>query len=308
MRIIFLGTPDFSVPTLAKLCDSNHEIIAVVTQPDKVKNRGHELLPPPVKVFAKEKGLNVLQYRKIREDGVNDLKHLNPDIMVTCAYGQILSQEIIDIPKHGIINVHASLLPKYRGSSPINWAVINGEEKSGITLMKTEIGIDTGDMLGTVECEISDDETAGELFDKMSQLGGDLLIENLEKIENGTAVFTPQNHDLATHCKMFKKSDGAIDFAKSAKDVHNHIRGMNPWPCAYFSYNDNIVKVFESKVSDVEHDGEAGEVVVSDTKNGLVIKCGEGAVEVLSLQYPNSKRVDAKSFLNGRNILIGTKF
>ena len=308
MRIIFLGTPEFSVPTLSALCKSNHEIIAVVTQPDKSKNRGYELLPPPVKVVAKENGLNVLQYRKIREDGINDLVHLKPDIMITCAYGQILSQEIIDIPKYGIVNLHASLLPKYRGSSPINWAIINGETTTGITLMKTEIGIDTGDMLGTVQCEIGENETAGELFEKISTLGGDLLLEFLDKIETGDVIATPQNHELATHCKMFKKSDGAIDFTKSAKDVHNHIRGMNPWPCGFFTYNDKIIKVFESRISEVESEGEAGEVVVSDTKNGLVIKCGEGAVEILSLQFPNAKRTDAKSFLNGRSIEIGTKF
>ncbi len=306
MRIIFLGTPDFSVPTLDKLNNSRHEIIAVVTQPDKEKNRGHEMMPSPVKVYAKENGLDVLQYQKLRRDGVNDLAHLNPDIMVTCAYGQILSKEIIDIPKYGIINVHASLLPKYRGSSPISHAVINGDEITGITIMQTDVGIDTGDMLGKVETTIGEDETTGELFDRLSLLGGDLLLKTLDEIEAGTATFEKQNEEDATHAPMMKKSDGQIDFSMSNMAVKNHIRGMNPWPSAYFTYDEKVIKVFASKIAEFDMDAKAGEVVIADSKNGLFVKCGNGIIEILELQYPNSKRTDAKSFLNGREIPVGT--
>ncbi|MEG2116211.1 MAG: methionyl-tRNA formyltransferase [Clostridia bacterium] len=308
MRIVFLGTPDFAVPTLEALINSKkHEILLVVTQPDKARDRGHELMPSPVKVFAKDKGLGVMQYKKIRVDGVNDLKHLSPDIMVTCAYGQILSQEIIDIPKYGIINVHASLLPKYRGSAPISWAVINGETKTGITLMRTESGIDTGDMLGKIEVDIDENETSGELFDRLSKLGGDLLLKGLDEIEKGAAVFTPQDESLATHARMLKKTDGLIDFSKSAKQVKDHIRGMNPWPTAFFMFNDQMIKVYESEIADMEIEGQVGEVVISDCKKGLFVKCGEGVISLNSLQYPNSKRVDAKAFLNGREIPVGTR-
>lgn len=307
MKIVFLGTPDFAVPTLEWLVNSKHEIQAVITQPDKEKDRGHELAPSPVKVFAKEKGLDVLQYKKIRVDAVNDLKHLNPDIMVTCAYGQILSQEIIDIAKYGIVNVHASLLPKYRGSAPISWAIINGETTTGITLMKTDIGIDTGDMIASVETEIGEDETAGELFDRLSKLGGELLLKALDEIEKGTAVFTPQDSSLATHARMLKKSDGLIDFSKSAKQVKDLIRGLNPWPTAYFMFEGQMIKVFESNIVDFECDAQAGEVVQSDSKKGLYIKCGDGVISIETLQYPNSKRVDAKAFLNGRDLPLGAK-
>lgn len=306
MRVIFLGTPDFAVPTLDALNKSNHEILAVITQPDKAKNRGMELAYSPVKKYAKENGLDVLQYNKIRVDGVNDLKQLAPDIMVTCAYGQILSQEVIDIPKYGIINVHASLLPKYRGAAPIAWAIINGEKKTGITLMKTEKGIDTGDMLLKVETEIGEDETAGELFDRLSEMGGPLLIEGLNQIENGTANFVAQNHEEASHCSMLKKEDGRINFKKSASEIHNLVRGLSPWPVAFFEMDKKRIKVYKTQLTDIESDEVAGTVVKSSAKEGLFIKCNEGVIEITELQFPNSKRMDAKSFLNGHMIKVGT--
>ncbi len=308
MRIIFLGTPDFAVPSLIEI-SKHHEVIAVITQMDKERGRGHEKSFSPVKKTAKELGLDVLQYKKLRVDAVEDLKRLAPDLMVTCAYGQILSQEIIDIPKLGIINIHASLLPLYRGASPITWSVVNGDKKTGVTLMKTEAGIDTGDILMMEEVEISEDATAGEMFDILSVLGSKMIVEGLKSIEDGTAVFTPQDHERATHVKMFTKEAGLIDFSKSALEVKNHIRGMNPYPMAYFMLNDTRIKVFKANIFDGEIDSsfEAGQVVISSPKQGLVIKCGEGAVEIETLQFPNAKVVSAKDALNGRKIEVGTQ-
>ena len=212
MRVVFLGTPDFSVNTLKAIINSKHEVVAVVTQPDKPVGRSSKLVFSPVKQVAVEHNLKVLQYNKIRLEGVDDLKALNADIMVTCAFGQILSQEIIDIAPKGIINVHASLLPKYRGAAPIQWSIINGDSETGVTIMQTEAGIDTGDIICMEKTPISETETAGELFDRLSMLGAKLLVEALDLIESGNATFTKQNDDLATHVKMLKKKMESLIF------------------------------------------------------------------------------------------------
>ena len=317
MKIIFLGTPEFAVPTLEVLFSSRHEIVAVVTQEDKERNR-KKITFSPVKKFAIDKGLNVLQFEKIRRDGVEILKNLEADIMVTCAYGQILSQEIIDIAKYGIINIHGSLLPKYRGAAPIQWAVIDGEEETGITLMQTEKGIDTGDMLLKETVKIDRGDTAGDVTKKLSEMGGKLLLEGLEKIENGTMIFEKQDEEKATHARMISKKDGEIDFGKCSEEIYNFIRGMNPNPTAYFYYDDVKINVFSSEILETficdvrgdnfekdKKDVEVGEIIFCDRQNGIVIKTKDTALKITSLQYPNSKQMSAKDFLNGRQFKVG---
>ncbi len=306
MRIVFLGTPSFAVKSLENIASSKHEILAVVTQPDKPVGRKGEITPSAVKVCAQKLGINVLQYDKIRLEGVEDLKELAPDIMVTCAFGQILSQEIIDIAPYGIINVHASLLPKYRGSSPIQHAVLNGDIETGVTIMKTEIGIDTGDIVAVEKTVIGENETAGELFERLSVLGANLIVKTLDRIENGDFPSIPQDNDSATHVKMIKKEDAKIDWSKSSFEIKNLVRGMNPWPCAWTILNGKIIKIFAVEKVDDNSNACFGEVIEANGGE-LIVKCNNGAIKVLELQMEGSKRMDAKSFLLGRKILKGDK-
>ncbi|MBE7074605.1 MAG: methionyl-tRNA formyltransferase [Clostridiales bacterium] len=306
MKVIFLGTPEFGAKVLQKLIYSSHEVVAVICQPDKPSGRGNKLVAPPVKNIALEHKIPLYQFNKIRVDGVEVLKNLKADIMVTAAYGQILSQEIIDICKYGIINVHGSLLPKYRGASPIQASIINGDEFTGVTIMQTEAGIDTGAILIKKECKIEENDTYGSLSEKLAYIGADACIEALTLIESGTAVFIPQNDALATHTKMFKKEDTIINFNKTAKEIVNLVRGLNPNPIAIFYLNDQSFKVFEAKA--VCYDGiEAnGTVLKANSKQGLVIKCKDGAVEMVEITAPMSKRMMAKSYLNGKTIQVGS--
>lgn len=303
MKLVFLGTPDFAVPSLERIIASKHEILAVVTQPDKPVGRNNVLTPPPVKVCALKHGLKVLQYNKIRTEGVGDLKNLAPDIMVTCAFGQILSQEIIDIAPRGIINVHASLLPKYRGAAPIQYSVINGDTETGVTIMQTEAGIDTGDILSVEKTPIYPDETAGELFERLSELGAKLIVETLDKIEAGKITPVNQDETKATHVKMLTRETGKIDWTKSAKDIKNLVRGTNPWPAAHTFLNGKTLKIFAVNTLDGDFDGQIGEVLRADKK--LVVKCGQGAVEILEIQSDGGKRMSATAFDAGRKILKG---
>lgn len=304
MKIIFLGTPDFAVPPLESIYKSNHEILAVVTQPDKPVGRKAVITPCDVKVKAQSLGLKTLSYNKIRFEGVEDLKKLNADIMVTCAYGQILSQEILDICKYGVINIHASLLPKYRGAAPIQWAVINGETKTGVTVMQTSIGVDEGDIISVKETEISKDETAGELFERLSKIGAELIVETLDKIENGSAVYKKQDHSLATKVGMLKKQDGLIDFTKSATETVNLIRGLNPWPVAFTYLDGKMLKIY--KAVEVEKSGNAGEIIQVE-KDGFTVATGKNSVKILELQLEGSKKMQAKDFLLGKKITVGKK-
>lgn len=306
MKVIFLGTPEFAVNVLEKINESSHEIVAVVCQPDKPNGRGNKLVPPPVKVKANELGLQVYQFDKIRRDGVETLKSFNADIMVTAAYGQILSQEIIDICPNGIINVHGSLLPKYRGASPIQMSIINGDEETGVTIMQTEAGIDTGDMLISGSLKIEDNDTYGTLSEKLSMLGAELCIDALNLIEKGEAKFIKQDELKATHTSMFKKDDTIINFNKSAKEIVNLVRGLNPNPIALFYLNNESYKVFEAKAVEYVGDEQNGTVLLANSKKGLVIKCEGGAVEIVEMTAPNSKRMLAKSYLNGKSIEIGS--
>ncbi len=309
LRVVFLGTPDFALPSFeALLKHPEVEVVAAVTQPDRPKGRGKAVQFSPVKERALLAGVPVLQYRKIRLEGVEDLKALNPDLMVTAAFGQILSQEILDIPKYGILNVHGSLLPKYRGAAPVQWAVINGEKESGITIMKTEIGIDTGDMLLKKVVPIGEEETAGELFDRLAELGGEAITEAIDRILDKSAEFTPQNEAEATHCSMLKKEDGLVDFSLDAASFHNFVRGMNPWPGAFFRFGEEIVKLHSVRISELATDAPCGTVVCSDAKKGLFVAVNGGVVSFEVLQFPNGKRLKATDVLNGRSIPVGTKF
>lgn len=309
MKVIFLGTPDFSVPTLKAIIKSHHQLLAVVTQPDKPSGRGERLSYSPVKQVALENNLKVLQYDKIRLQGVDDLKRLAPDIMVTCAFGQILSQEIIDIAPHGIINVHASLLPKYRGAAPIQWSILNGDKETGVTIMQTEAGIDTGDIIAVEKTIISPEETAGELFDRLSFIGAELLVRTLDDIEQGSATFTPQDHSSATHVKMLKKSDGMLDFENNCETLVNFVRGMNPWPCAFTFLNDKMLKVYKAeKVEDVDDSQYAdGQIMFADSKNGLVVKCKDGALRLCVIQIEGKKRMNDTDFVIGQRINLAEK-
>lgn len=302
MRILFLGTPDFAVKALERIVGTNNEVVGVVTQPDRRRNRG-EVSFCPVKQFAVDNGIKVYQYESIRKEGVEDIKAINPDIMVTCAFGQIISQEILDIPEYGVINIHASLLPKYRGSSPIQWCLVNGETKTGVTIMRTALAVDSGDILLQKEIDILPEENAGELFDRLAVLGGEAIVEALELIAKGKAVYTPQDEKAATHYPMISKEDGRIDWSKSAKEVFDKMRGFTPWPSAYTSLDGKLFKISKCVVADEKIVGAVGEVKVEGKRAFAV--CGEGAVELLQVQLEGKKSMPLSEFLLGGKLRTG---
>ena len=303
MKVVYLGTPEFAVAPLVEIAKSRHELIAVITQPDKPVGRKAIITPCAVKVAGLNLGAEVYSFNKISVDGISKLKELNPDVLVTCAYGQILSQEILDVAKFGVINIHASLLPKLRGASPIQHAIINGDKITGVTIMQTDIGVDTGDIIKSREIEIFDGETYGELSDRLSKLGASIIVECLDEIETGKAVKTPQNHQIATKTTLIKKEHAKIDFTKSAESIVNLIRGMNPSPVAFTFLDGKKLKVFKAKVS--EYNGNAGEVLFADNKNGLIIGAGDKSVLIEELQLEGGKRLEAKVFLLGNKIEVG---
>ena len=301
MRIAFLGTPDFAVPSLDMLYQSGHEL-AVFTQPDRPVGRHGTLTPPAVKVYAENHGIPVYQFEKIRmPEGVEALRTFHPDLMVTAAFGQLLSQENLDIPKYGCINVHGSLLPKYRGSAPIQRAVINGEKETGITTMQTALGMDTGDILLQTVVPIEPDETSGELYDRLSHVGAETLKKTLYLLENGSLTKTPQNESEATSVKMLKKEDGKIDFANTAEQIHNLIRGVNPWPGSYALLGDETLKIWKTRLLHCMSDEIPGKLT-GNAKDGLFLHCKNGVLEILELQFPGSKRMDAKTLLRGKSL------
>lgn len=302
MRILFLGTPDFAVAALEKIVGTDNEVVGVVTQPDRKRNRG-EVSFCPVKQFAVEKGIKVYQYESIRKEGVEDIKAINPDIMITCAFGQIISQEILDIPKYGVINIHASLLPKYRGSSPIQWCLVNGESKTGVTIMRTALAVDSGDILLQKEIDILPEENAGELFDRLAILGGQAIVEALEIIADGRAVYTPQQESQATHYPMISKEDGKIDWSKSAREVFNKMRGFTPWPSAFTTLDGKLFKILKCVVSDKIFDGKEGEVVIEERKAYVV--CGNGTVELKEVQLEGKKAMPVSDFLLSGKLKTG---
>ena len=308
MNIVFMGTPDFAVESLKKIYESGHNILAVVSQPDRKAGRGMNVQPTPVKEYAISQGLTVYQTERIRKDRelIEKLKSLKPDVIVVVAFGQILSQEVLDIPKYGSINVHGSLLPKYRGAAPIQWSVINGDEVTGITTMYMDAGMDTGDMIEKFEVRINDDDTYGTLYEKMKLVGGKAIIETLEKIADGT-VKREKQPDEFTLAPMIEKEMGKIDWNKSSREIRNLIRGFNPMPGAYTIMKDDVkMKIWKAECSDriAYKDTMPGDIIVANSKEGLFIKTGDGVLEITELQMPNLKRMSAKDYLRGHSFWL----
>lgn len=322
MRIVFMGTPDFSVPALKALVEAGHQVIAVVTQPDKPKGRGKEVQMTPVKIQAMEYGIPVYQPAKVREASfVEVLKGLEADVYVVIAFGQILPKAVLELPKYGCINIHASLLPKYRGAAPIQWCVIDGERETGITTMMMDVGLDTGDMLEKAVIPIEEKETGGSLHDKLSMAGGDLILSTLKKLEEGTLVRTPQTDEGTCYAKMLTKSLGDIDWNQGAVSIERLIRGLNPWPSAYTMWNGKTIKIWAADViagreaadflseSGVPAEtGTAPGTVVCSDKRGLVVCTGGSLLSIRELQMEGKKRMDTPAFLRGYPIPAGDVF
>lgn len=311
MKIIFLGTPEFSVPSLKAIYESHHEIIAIVSQPDRVQDRGRKIVFSPVKEFALEKNIPIFQFDKISRDGVEIIRNLEPDLMVTASFGQILSQELIDIPKYGIINVHASILPNYRGASPIQQAIINGDKETGVTIMQTEAGLDTGDIIDIIKTDIDPNETAGELSNRLAKLGSELLINVIDSIEKGEARYEHQSHIDAVVTRRIHKEEGRIVWEQSARQIKCKILGFNPSPVAFTFINDVPLKIYRAKVAEgiSEQGKKAGTILdVSSSKKGVFVECGSGVLQLLEVQFPNQKIIKATDALNGRKIKVGDVF
>ena len=307
MRIVFMGTPDFAVGSLQALCESGkHEILAVVTQPDRPKGRGNKLLQTPVKEYALEQGLTVYQPQKVKTPEFVELLHdLQPELIVVAAFGQFLSKEIMELPKYGCINVHASLLPKYRGAAPIQYAIIKGEKESGVTIMQMDIGMDTGAMLDKVVVPIAENTTMGELHDVLREQGAALLLQVIDKIAAGTAVAEPQDNEQATYATLLNRSMEHIDWSKTAQEVHNLIRGFNPAPSTFTKLpNGKSLKIWGSKMTDKSSAAAAG-TVIETGKHSFFVACGEGVLEITEVQPESKKRMPAQVFLNGRGVQEG---
>lgn len=321
MKIIFMGTPDFSVGTLEALIQAGHEISLVVTQPDKPKGRGKNMQFSPVKEAALTHGLEVYQPKRIRDpECVEYLRKQEADIMVVVAFGQILSKEILEMPRFGCVNVHASLLPKYRGAAPIQWAVIHGEKVTGVTTMRMDEGIDTGDMILKEEVKLREDETGGSLFDRLAETGAELCVRTLEEIAKGTAKYTPQNQEEATHTSMIRKQLGEIDWKKPARELECLIRGLNPWPSAYTYLDGKTLKIWKAEVRDNDQEeaiesgnasvtGEALEpgTIIKVMKDAIEVQTGQGILILKELQLEGKKRLSADAFLRGFSVEAGEK-
>ena len=304
MRIVFMGTPDFAVPSLQALIDAGHDVCAVYTQPDKPQGRKQILTAPPVKTLALEHDIPVFQPNTLKnEDEQARLRELAPEVIIVVAYGKLLPKAVLDIPPHGCINVHGSLLPRWRGAAPIQWAVIAGDEKAGVTTMQMAEGLDTGDMLLTYETTVGETETAGELFDRLAQAGAELLTETLVKLDE----ITPRPQDDAQSCyaHMLDKQMAVIDWSKSAHEIDCLIRGLNPWPIALTTLSGERLKVFAAEKA--AGNGEPGTVLEADPKKGLTVACGEGALKLTEIQLVGGKRMKATDFLRGHAIKVGTK-
>lgn len=305
MKIVFMGTPDFSVPTLKALVNAGHEVSAVFTQPDKAVGRKQILTPPPVKSAAISFGIPVYQPDKLRNpEIIESIKGFCPDFIVVVAYGKVLPEDVLSIPKYACVNGHASLLPRHRGASPIQWSIVCGDKKSGVTTMLMEKGLDTGDMLLKREVEIGENETGEELHDRLSAITAELVLETLDKMVNGKIDPQKQDDSLSTYAPIITREMGYIDFSKSAAEVHNLIRGFYSWPAAYFFLNGKRIKVLSSRLSG-KTDSPAGTVIKSDTE--FVVACGDGAsVSLLEIQPEGSKRMSSADYLKGHSIEKGT--
>ena len=307
MRVVFMGTPDFAVPTLETLI-KNHEVVGVVTQPDKRKGRGKAMAFSPVKEKALEHDIPVYQPVKVREEEfVATLRGLNPEVIVVAAFGQILPESILNMPKYGCINVHASLLPKYRGAAPIQWSIIDGEKETGVTIMYMEKGLDTGDMIEKVVVPIDKKETGESLHDKLAAAGGPLLLDVLSKLEKGTAVRTPQKEEDSCYAKMLTKDLGKIDWKKDAAAIERLIRGLNSWPSAYTAFHDKTLKIWDADVEEENGNAQPG-TVVRVTSESIFVQTGNGLLKLNEVQIQGKKRMPVKAFLLGHKIETGTIF
>lgn len=306
-RVIFMGTPEFAVPCLAALHEQC-EVIGVITQPDKPRGRGQKLTPSPVKAWAVEHGLEVFQPEKIKtEEFTAQLESMKPDLMVVVAFGQILSQRILDIPAYGCINVHASLLPRYRGAAPMQWCVINGEEKTGVTTMFMDAGLDTGDMLLKAELPIGPDMTLEQVHDSLMAMGSKVLMETLEQISAGTLTRTPQTGE-SNYAPMLTKETGHIDWSKTAQEIHNLVRGLNSWPGAFTELADKKYKIWMTKLTGQTTKEVPGTIVKADKKDGLLVAAGDELLEVTELQAPGKKKMRAADYLNGHGLVLPAAF
>ena len=305
MRIVFMGTPEIAVPSLERLISDGHDLCAVVTQPDRPKGRGKKLAFSPVKEAAMRHELEILQPEKASQpDFLDRLRELNPDLIVVIAFGQILRKEVLDLPKYGCVNVHVSLLPKYRGAAPINWAIINGEEKTGVTTMFMDEGLDTGDIIKTREFSLDDEINAGQLHDIMMEEGADVLSQTVKAIEDGTAERIRQNDDESTYAPMMDRNLGHIDFKKSAVSIHNLVRGTVPWPGAWCESPYGKMKIWKTRIGQGHTDREPG-TIVSVGKQGIEVACGMGMLLIEEIQMPNKKRMHVSECIKGNNIEIG---
>ena len=306
MRIVYMGTPDFAVNPLHALAEAGYEVVGVVTQPDKPKGRGKTMLPTPVKEEAMKHGFPVFQPVKVRDPEFQEvLEGLEPDIIVVAAFGQIIPKSILELPKYGCINIHASLLPKYRGAAPIQQAVIDGEKESGVTIMQMGAGLDTGDMISKIIVPLAADETGGSLFDKLSEVGAKLCVKTMEAIENGTAVYTPQDDALATHTGKIQKEMGSIDWSKDAEVIERLVRGLNPWPSAYTRIDDKNLKIWRAKV--ISHEVKAAPgCILKVTKDELEVQTGNGVLALLEVQLEGKKRMTTDAFLRGYQVTEGS--
>lgn len=306
MKIVFMGTPDFAVPSLEALIEK-YNVEAVFTQPDRPKGRGKKLAFSPVKEVAVKHNIKVLQPEKLKEDreAVEYLKELNPDFIIVVAFGQILTKEVLDIPKYGCINLHASLLPMYRGAAPLNWVVINGEKATGNTTMLMDVGLDTGDMLLKDEISLDNNITAGEVHDILMNRGGKLLIDTIEGLVSDSIQRVKQEGETC-YAKMLSKEIAKIDWSKSSTQVHNLIRGLNPWPIAHTIYNEQNMKIYESEALSESSSKECG-TIISVNKEGIKVSCGEGVLLIKKIQFPNGKPLNIEQYINGNDIEIGSK-
>ncbi len=312
MKIIYMGTPDFAVPPLKALAEAGYEVAAVVTQPDKPKGRGKTLMPTPVKEEALKHGIPVYQPEKVKEISfVEKLREINPDVIIVAAFGQIIPKEILDMPRFGCLNIHASLLPKYRGAAPIQYAVIDGEKESGVTLMRMGTGLDTGDMISKAVVPLADDETGGSLFEKLAQAGARLLTDTLPSVFDGTAVYEKQPEESPTpYAAMITKQMGLLDFGRSAGELERLVRGLNPWPSAYTFLEGKTLKIWKAAVSEKKYgesaDALPGTVLLTD-KDGIHVCCGNGCLILEEVQLEGKKRMDADAFLRGFQVKTGTR-
>ncbi len=303
MRVIFMGTPEFAVAALNKIHEAGHEVAAVYTQPDKAKGRSGKLQPPPVKVRAMELGLPVFQPERLREEeNVTAIRALEPEIIIVAAYGQILPESILAIPPLGCINIHASLLPKYRGAAPIERSILDGEEKTGVTTMYMAKGLDTGDMIEQAETEILPEDTGETLTERLAGMGGELILSTMEKLKKGTAVRTPQKEEESSYAKMLDKAMGEMDFSRTAAELERSIRALIPWPCASTVIDGKRVKIYRAEVT--EQSGTPGEIL-EVTKKYFTIACGSGALRIRNLQPEGKKPMDTAAYLNGKKLEAG---